>query len=252
MNIFSFPYLQVLLNAKIKQLLDVLPFFKGTDYTKFLILGHPRTGTSLLHTYLNSHWNVFSLNEPLNNTTDGRMLFKKHSKLIKTIGFKYFYEYTEDISKRNMFIELLKNDDIKIIKIERKNYLRTYVSRCIAEKTNEWSSTEAKHHSVDHKKIVFKKETFLHAFAQYKKNEQDTDALIKEYNSPVFETDYETLIQQPNEVMFSIQKFLGVPQHTPQSLLQRQNAEPLSVLIENYDYLKASFSGTEFELFFDE
>lgn len=252
MNLFSAQYLQIVLKAKTKQLLNVLPFFKRTDYTKFLIVGHPRTGTSLLHTYLNSHWNVLSLNEPLTNTKDSKLLFKTYSKLIKAVGFKYFYEYTEDLSKKNTLIELLKSDNIKIIKIERKNYLRTYVSRCIAEKTNEWSSTEVKQHSIDHKKIVLTKEDCLRAFAQYKKNELDTDTIIKEFNIPVFETDYETLIQQPNEVMFAIQKNLGVSQQTPQSLLLRQNAEPLNVLIENYENLKASFSGTEFEVFFDE
>ena len=252
MNIFSPTYLQILLKAKTKQILNGLPFFKSDNYTRFLIVGHPRTGTSLLHTFLNSHWNILSLNEPLTNTTDSRMLFKKYPKLIKAIGFKYFYEYTEDASKRNTLIELLKNKNIKIIKIERKNYLRTYVSHCIAEKTNEWSSTELKHYSIDYKKIFLTKEACLNAFAQYKKNEQDTNAIIKKFNIPVFETEYEMLIQQPNELMFAIQKFLGVSQLTPQSLLLRQNAEPLDMLIENYADLKSSFKGTEFEHFFNE
>jgi|GEM_PF-1988245 len=252
MNLFSAPYLQIVLKAKTKQLLNVLPFFKHTDYTKFLIVGHPRTGTSLLHTYLNSHWNVFSLNEPLTNTKDSKLLFKTYSKTIKAVGFKYFYEYTEDGSKKNTLIELLKSGNIKIIKIERKNYLRTYVSRRIAEKTNEWSSTEVKQHSLDHKKVILTKEACLYAFAQYKKNELDTDTIIKEFNIPVFETDYETLIQQPNEVMFAIQEFLGVSLQTPQSLLVKQNAEPLNELIENYTDLKTSFAGTEFEPFFNE
>lgn len=252
MNVFSTPYLQILFKAKTKQLLNVVPFFKQTNYTKFLIVGHPRTGTSLLHTYLNSHWNILSLNEPLANSVDSKVLFKKQPKLIKVVGFKYFYEYTDDAAKRNTLIELLKNNTIKIIKIERKNYLRTYVSRCIAEKTNEWSSTEVKQHSIDHKKVVLTKEDCLNAFAQYKKNEQGTNTIIKEFNIPVFETDYEMLIQQPNEIMFEVQKFLGVPQQMPQSLLQRQNAEPLNALIENYNDLKASFSGSEFEYFFNE
>jgi hypothetical protein len=252
MNIFSSTYLQTQLKVKIKQLLNVLPFFKSTAYTKFLIVGHPRTGTSLLHTYLNSHWNIVSLNEPLANATDSTMLFKKYSKVIKTVGFKYFYEYTRDVAKRNTFIELLKIDNIKIIKIERRNYLRTYVSLCIAEKTNEWSSTEIKQHSINDKKVTLTKEDCLLAFNQYKKNELNTDTIIREFNTPVFETEYETLVAEPNETMFAIQKFLNLSLQIPQSLLLRQNAEPLNVLIENYTDLKASFSGTEFETFFDE
>ena len=194
MNIFSTTYFNTLLKAKVKQTLNVLPFFKSNDYTIFLIVGHPRTGTSLLHTYLNSHWNILSLNEPLTDTTDSATLFTKQSKLIKAIGFKYFYEYTDNVSKKNTLIELLKKGNIKIIKIERRNYLRTYVSRCIAEKTNEWSSTGTTNHSIDQKKITLAKEDCLFAFDQYKKNEQETDATIRNYNASVFKTDYEMLV----------------------------------------------------------
>ncbi|HSY62455.1 MAG TPA: hypothetical protein VK796_11285 [Cytophaga sp.] len=235
-----------------KQALNALPFFKSSDYTIFLIVGHPRTGTSLLHTYLNSHWNILSLNEPLASTVNKTILFKKQPAIIKAAGFKYFYEYIEDITKRNTLIELLKKGNIKIIKIERKNYLRTYVSRCIAEKTNEWSSTKVKQHAIDYKKIMLTKGDCLLAFAQYKKNELDTDTIIKAFNTPVFKTDYETLVAEPDTTMFAIQKFLNVSQRISQSLLLRQNAEPLNVLVENYYDLKKSFSGTEFETFFDE
>jgi len=252
MNIFSATYLHILLKAKVKQVLNVLPFFKHSDYTIFLIVGHPRTGTSLLHTYLNSHWNVLSLNEPLAKNVNSKVLFKKQSQLIKAVGFKYFYEYTDDIAKRNILIELLKMSNVKIIKIERKNQLRTYVSRCIAEKTHEWSSTKEKQKSIEYKKIVLKKEDCLRAFAQYKKDEQDTDTISREFNTPVFKTEYETLIEQPNETMYAIQKFLDVPKYMPQSLLLRQNAEPLNLLIENYNDLKESFKGTEFEIFFED
>ena len=252
MNIFNATYLQILLKVKVKQVLNVLPFFKSRDYTVFLIVGHPRTGTSLLHTYLNFHWNVLSLNEPLAKTVDRKVLFKKQSQLIYAVGFKYFYEYTEDVTKKNTLIALLKNGNVKIIKIARKNQLRIYVSRCIAEKTNQWSSTQVKQNSINDKKVILTKENCLHAFAKYKKNEQDTDAIISEFDVPVFETDYVTLVAEPTETMFAIQKFLGVLQQIPQSLLLRQNAEPLNMLIENYNDLKESFKGTDFEIFFED
>lgn len=251
MNVFGTTYLYTQTKIKIKQLLEILPFYKRVDYTKFLIVGHPRTGTSLLHTYLNSHWNILSLNEPLTKTANDTILFGQRSKLIKAVGFKYFYEYTEDVLKKNTLIELLKKHPIKIIKIERRNYLRTYVSRCIAEKTNEWSSTGMKRHRVDRKQIRLSKEDFVQTMAQYQKNEADTNSIINEFDIPVFEIDYETLVAKPEETMFAIQQFLGVAQQAPYSLLVRQNAEPLDVLIENYTDLKAEFSGSAFEIFFD-
>lgn len=250
MNIFSLKYLNTLLKAKTKQVLNILPFLKSNSYTIFLIAGHPRTGTSLLHTYLNSHWNILSLNEPL--SADSNVRFKKQSKLIKLVGFKYFYEYTEDVLKKNTLIELLKRANIKIIKIERKNYLRTYVSRCIAEKTNEWSSTEVKQDPIEYKKVILTKENCLQAFAEYQKYEQETDAIIKQFTVPVFETDYDSLVAEPEKTMYAVQNFLGVSQQAPHSLLVRQNAEPLTMLIANYNDLKTSFSGTKFEFFFED
>lgn len=252
MNIFSSIYLNTLFKTKVKQLLNALPCFKSNKYTTFLIVGHPRTGTSLLHTYLNSHWNVLSLNEPLAKTVDSKVLFKKQSKIIHAVGFKYFYEYTEEVAKRNVFIELLKRDNIKIIKIERKNYLRTYVSLRIAEKTNEWSSIETKQNTQADKKIRLTKEDCIRAFDQYKKNERDTDIIIKEFNTPVYKINYETLVVEPCKTMFAIQSFLGVMHRMPQSLLVRQNSEPLNMLIENYDDMKESFSGTAFRIFFED
>lgn len=252
MSLFSTIYLNILIKAKIKRLLNVLPFFKRDDYTKFLIIGHPRTGTSLLHTYLNSHWNVLSLNEPLTHTTDSSFLFKKQSKLIKAVGFKYFYEYMNDEMKKNILIELLKSNTIKIIKINRKNYLRTYVSRCIAEKTNEWSSTSGKQYSVENKKVNVTKEACLHAFDAYRKDELKTQAVLTQYGAAIFEIEYNVLVAEPAKTMFAIQEFLGLSQQMPESLLVRQNAEPLHMLIENYNDLKKSFLGTAFEIFFEE
>ncbi len=251
MNIFNVNYIQLLIKARTKWFLNFLPFGKYRNYTPFLIVGHPRTGTSLLHTYLNSHSRILSLNEALSKNTEGEILFKKYSNYIKVVGFKYFYEYVEDPEKYKTLIELVLNYKIKILKINRKNYLRTYVSLKIAEKTDKWSSTAGNELAVD-KKIKLSKEECISAFNEYKSLEEKTVAILKQYKVPVLEIGYEELVTDPNQIMRNVYKFLGVKSQPPLSLLERQNPERISDLVENYSQLKSSFAGNEYEADFED
>jgi LPS sulfotransferase NodH len=236
----------------LKKLRNTIPFFKYQDYTPFLIIGHPRTGTSLLHTYLNSHANVLSLNEPLSYTTDGKALFKAYATFIKVVGFKYFHEYVLDIKKKNVLVQLITDHKIKVIKIHRQNYLRTYVSLCIAEKTKEWSSTSDRSTSLLNKQLYLTKDECILAFDNYKNLELSVEVLLAQYQTPVHEIDYEELVASPNKVMNGVYAFLGLSAHKPFSLLKRQNPEQLSALIVNYSALKMAFIGSDYEAYFED
>jgi LPS sulfotransferase NodH len=249
---FPSKYLNVLLGARLKHLMNLLPFFKHNTYTPFLILGHPRTGTSLLHTYLNSHNNILSLNEPLTHTNDGEALFKPYSKLITVVGFKYFHEYILDEAKKTSLINLASKHKIKVIKIDRKNYLRTYLSLCIAEKTNEWSSVGKSELGIIRKQISLTKDDCIAAFNNYKNIENETEKILNQYNIPVFQINYEDLVENSIAKMTEVQGFLGVEYQTPISLLKKQNPESLNELIINYNALKNEFIGTTYESFFEE
>jgi LPS sulfotransferase NodH len=252
MNVFSLIYLRVLFKTRVKRFLNTLPFFKHKTYTPFLIIGHPRTGTSLLHTYLNSHSNILSLNEPLANTTDGKILFRTYSKYIKVVGFKYFYEYIHDSDKRNALIQLVSEFKIKVLKIHRKNYLRTFVSLRIAEQTQEWSSTGKSSMNLINKKVKLSKEECINAFSNYINIEKETNAILKQYNIPIYEIDYEILDVDPTPVMEGVHKFLEVSSQTSFSLLIKQNPEKISDLIVNYNALKDEFKGSQYEQYFEE
>jgi LPS sulfotransferase NodH len=251
MNILNPIYFQVVLKARIKGLLNILPFYKHKKYTPFLILGHPRTGTSLLHTYLNSHSAILSLNEALAYTNDGKLLFHNYSKAIKVVGFKYFYEYILDAEKRNTLIQLVSDFKIKVLKIDRKNYLRTYISLKIAEKTKEWSSTGSTTFALKNKQLKLTKEECLTAFANYAAMEKETEVILKHYNIPVYTIEYEALDTNPIAVMNGVQEYLGVVPQTVFSLLTKQNPERISELILNYQELKNEFKGSEFESYFE-
>lgn len=252
MNILNLAYIKILFKARVKKLLNVLPYFKHKNYTYFLIIGHPRTGTSLLHTYLNSHFSILSLNEALANNKNGKPFFQAYSKVIKVVGFKYFYEYIQDSEKRNTLIQLVSDSKIKVLKIQRKNYLRTYLSLRIAENTKEWSSTGTTVFTLKNKQLKLTREECINAFANYASIEKETDLILKQHKVPVHEIAYEALDSNPVDVMNGIQRFLGVNPQAVFSLLTKQNPEKISELILNYKELKNEFKGSEFESYFEE
>ena len=63
---------------------------------------------------------------------------------------------------------------------------------------------------------------------------------------------FEDLVADRETALASVCGFLGVPPGPSSTTLRRQNPEPLRELIANYDELRASFAGTEYEAWFDD
>lgn len=127
---------------------------KSTDYTKFIILCTPRTGSNWLHTLLNSHWQIFSYGEairraiesetPLNQLSLETLIYTPHQTRIKAVGFKLFYEYWNDPAYKPFMQEAIKDKGIKIIHLTRNNILAQYTSLQKAEKSEIWSRSANK------------------------------------------------------------------------------------------------------------
>ena len=243
-------YIRIFIIVRVKQILQALPFFKDKKYTPFLIIGHPRTGTSLLHTYLNSHPGILSLNELLANDTDKNALFGKFSLSIKAVGFKYFYEYILEENKKALLGELLAAKKIKVLKIDRKDFFRTFVSLRIAEKTNQWSNSGDQQVGLKKKQMMLTAEECIAAFENYEKAETETMLLLKQFNIPVLEIDYDELDNQPEATLIQVQQFLGVKKKKLFTLLAKQNPEEITDLVVNYLELKQELSGTKWELLY--
>lgn len=241
----KFLRLYLFLLSKIKQ----IPLFQKKNYPIFIILGHPRTGTSLLHTYLNAHPQLLSLNEALSDNTNLSTLLSPKPFFIKAVGFKFFYEYIKNEDKQLILFNLLKNWEVKIINIKRKNLLRVYVSLLIAEKTQEWSSIET--HTKKNKTIEINPLECEKAFYNYKSLEKIVDEFVTQSNAKIIEIEYESYTEFPDLYNYKILKFLGLNPIKLHSLLKKQNPESLENLISNYSELKEYFKNSEFESYFE-
>src|SRR5687767_1263907 len=100
-----FLHIRTALIIKKKKWLNALSSKKNKEFSAFIILCEPRSGSTLLHTFLNYHPHIMSYGELLRENLEARkilhtpeslVLLKPHSSRLKAIGLKIFYEYTDD------------------------------------------------------------------------------------------------------------------------------------------------------------
>jgi LPS sulfotransferase NodH len=235
------PYLRTLLIIRKKQLFNFFSLKKGHQYTPFIILCEPRTGSTLLHTYLNSHPRIWSYGEVLRERQGKHkslrleeLVFKSHASFIKAVGLKLFYFYAVDPAYASIFREIIKRKDIKIIHLTREDRLSQFVSLKLAESSSTWSSTRKKE---GQKKIIVNVKGYLAFAKNSKKQEQSFDRLFHQHE--LLKLSYEELNQNPQTTLQKVQLFLGVPPRKLFTLLKKQNTEDLERVVENYEEVMA-------------
>ncbi|MFD1001721.1 sulfotransferase [Ohtaekwangia kribbensis] len=242
-----FQYLRTYLIIKRKQLLNAFSFSKSKSYIPFVILSEPRSGSTMLHTYLNSHTQIKSYGEVLRENIEANAIatetapyieslaFKPHATALKAIGLKLFYEYYEDARYSNSFNYVINRKDVKIIYLIRRDILKVYVSLKIAQKTNVWSSIKSAENE-PRPKIAIDRNDYIQFREEHLRHRRLFVTLLKDH--PLLEVAYEDLVQNPQPVLKSIQQFLGVKPKALFTLLKQQNPGSVESMITNYDEVK--------------
>ena len=143
-----------------------------TDYTRFIILGDARSGSTLAQQALNSHPNIVCFREIfafkpgyIDYDVDGwdghsaadyelrqrdaraflrERIFCAHADPIKAVGFKFHYVhfwFSEDTLPA-----LTEDRELRVVHLQRRNMLRSLVSLRIAEQTGQWLQHDAVKH----------------------------------------------------------------------------------------------------------
>ncbi|MEW6650485.1 MAG: Stf0 family sulfotransferase [Chloroflexota bacterium] len=244
------------------------------DYTRFIILGRSRTGSNYLRGLLNSHPAVLTLGEIFRNedTIDfdhpdfvltpqvlslyqsdpekflDTVVFRKVPAKTQALGFKLFYYHAREGNFSRLWQTLERRTHIHILHIKRRNILRTHVSRENAQQTGKWVNTsgekeEARSFHLDY-------QVCLEDFIRTRQWEQEAEQFFKYH--PVYEINYEDLVENTAGHIHEIQQFLGLPPHPVQARTYKQIQKPLSEIIANYAELKHEFAGSEWAVFFEE
>ena len=240
---------------------------------RFIIVSRGRSGSNLLVSLLNSHPAVRVhgdvLGESILRDPDRKaeILSEGPREYVKrcldrnlfesTIGAKVLYyqlerdyEETWGLPGLTDVREFLRSEsDIKVIHLKRLNRLKTFASIHVAAITKEFISRN-RSGGAGHVRISLAPGDCEREFKQIGQWERDYDEFFEDHE--IFDACYETLVARWQEEFDRILDFLDVPRRILRTNLQKQRSKHLSETIENYEELKAHFSGTEWSTFFED
>ena len=246
---------------------------ESTDYTKFLILCSPRTGSNMLVSLLASNPATLSMAELFDHRTvyfsvqvENRGLkngdeawlqvkrenptqflnciFGSYSNTIRAVGFKFFYHHDISACGRGVVWDALVGmRDLRIVHLRRRNTLRALVSLEIAKSTQRFVTfTEG----AEMVRVKLEMDTILHALQSTAQSEHEQRVLWDSHD--LHEVWFEDLAMNPIAVTRAVEHFLDVPVGPePTTPLFRQNPRSISDMVANYSDLCNTLTGTPFE-----
>jgi len=243
------------------------------DYQKFIIMGTPRAGSNFLASSLRSRKNIIIYGELFNEQSHKRrdilwdtpgyrttekaltfrdadpvafietMVFKRVPTYVEALGFKLFYHHADE--NWACVWPYLKEQELKVLHLKRRNQLRVHLSMSVAMRTKQFVSTnERKSHQLA---IALDYNKCLNWFETAKAWEMKFDSYFKD--SLVL--CYEDLAKNYTQNMRIIQEYLNVRVGETRSILKKQARLPLDKAIINFDQLKSRFIGSEWEVYFE-
>ena len=243
----------------------------SADYSRFLCVGNPRTGSTLLMRSLNNHSRIIGFGEIVKNIDrypghyhefgNGEAMFqrdpvafletrvfRKYPPAIEAVGFKIFYHHAprDTVWGKSVWDYLLAQPDMKILHLKRRNLLKVFLSKKQASRTGEYIKYS---HGADEALSIDPGEAQAF-FEQMKTGEAEYDALLS--GRPLIEVIYENLTRDYAAEMRRILEFLGVEPEDVNPGTDKRPSRSLASQIENYAELKEQFQGSPWEPFFTE
>lgn len=244
------------------------------DYKKFILIGHQRSGSTLIIGSLKKHPQAVTFGELLVEDQIGfnikgydnscetlyqarkafpieflnRYIFSSYPKETKTVGFKLFPDHLDNQHFKGVWDWVKQNQDVAIIFLSRRNKLASYASLLVAKKTKVFNISKDSQRTTT--TVTMDKEECL---AEFKKREQ-YEAVVREHiaNHKVMDITYEDLSEDPYAIVTQVQEFLGLDYSEPIITLKKKEIRPLSEVIDNYHELKQQFADTPWSSYFEE
>jgi hypothetical protein len=229
--------------------------------TRFVILAAPRTGSNMLCTLLDSHPEILCHHEVFNPTgiyyalglrdgsfNLGTLAERDRDPLAflgrlwasdqghTCVGFKMTHRQNEAV-----FLSLLANERIKKIVLRRRNRVRTFVSRKIAETTGVWEA----YHPADLPQVPPPVHVNMEQLVEHIRQDEayyaGIDGSLRASGQEALPMSYEDLMNV--DARRIALRFLEVGDGHGAGLTVksiRQNPAPLAELVSNFDELEQS------------
>jgi len=256
---------------------------------KFVLLGHRRSGSTLLLCGLAGNRNIYMFGELFNEHEDDRRkafasglrgcsvaerrgmseegfyrdgqdgaeflrdsVFYEHYWEPVAVGFKLFHHQARDTEgARRAWDYLVAQKDVHVIHLTRRNMLESMLSLRVALQTNQWASLAGESTAPTQPLAP------MHFSPQecegYFNETEESERWAREAFSghPSMEVEYEAdLCRGFQATVHRVQDFLGVPRRRARRLLRKQARVGPREQIGNYAELKAHFAGTPYASWF--
>ena len=250
------------------------------DYQKFLIIGHPRTGSNFLVSLLHSHPQIRAFGEVFTEYDDihwgysgykSKKIFdlrysypikflddivyrKTFPSTVVAVGFKLFYFQPKQPHQQVVRKYLQNIKGLKIIHLKRKNIFHTYISHLLAAVTDEWilmSKQKTDSEQTQAQQLTINYEDCLQTFEKIRNWEQEYTNLFSSPTQQLYELWYEELASDTAQQTKKLQAFLGVEERQLTTYTKKQPKKPIEQIVANYDELKEKFQDTCWHEFFN-
>ena len=249
---------------------------------RFLVLGMPRTGSTLLLTGLSQHPQIRAYGELFHQVRSEREgshalirdglpicfdenqddaiqfldseVFCPVPSEIRAVGFKLFGEHVKCSGTERLFSRLKEAyPDVKIIHIRRPNYLDVLISREMAKATRNWIKlVDAADAEKSFEPAPRPQRKAFHidpsTASAFFENMRLVDDFFREFfQGPNYhEVLYQNLAADYEGQLNAVYRHLGVDAHRPRQMTAKQIESPASGLISNMGELRTYFRGTRF------
>lgn len=243
-------------------------------YTPACIIGLPRSGTTLVRSFLNSHPDALLYNEIFHATKERRALrhpepasiildgadpepylheciFPPQSRNHSVIGFKLFPSHAASLGWEDLWQWAMRDPLLSIVHVERRNVLDIVLSMSIALRDRKWHTTE--NQPPAHSICIPWRE-----FAWRMQSTSDTQERIRAdlRQKPHVTVFYEALQANPRSALAPVLAHLGLPDSLlwNNEGLQKMASQQRRIALENYDELHklCTAEHPEWLRFFDE
>lgn len=264
-------------DAWARRLIRIRSAWGHSNYTKFVVLGVARTGSTMLVDLLAAHRQVIAFGElfrsedaigwdvrPFASDANGKALalYRKNPvrflrqtvhgrwpREVRAVGFKLFYYHARTHPFSAVWDYLRDTAAVRIVHVKRRNILAQYLSLRLAHQTDVWSTRQT---AVERAplRIRLDPELCREHFLQVRRQEDDAALFFRGH--AIKDVFYEDLNDDRERELRAIHGFLGLEPQAAMTDLVRQRRIPLSEAIENYAALKHSFAGTQWREFFND
>jgi hypothetical protein len=164
-------------------------------------------------------------------------IFQKYSEDVKAVGFKLFYLQARDDSWKAVW-DYIRDSDLRIIHMKRKNLLDRYLSHQLAEKSGVWIHLK-KGNEETNESIILNASDCAKNFHKSEFWQKQVDEFFQNNRKTILF--YEDLCKYPKGESRRIQDFLSLKPQELASITEKQRTKKKSEVITNLDDLKRQF-----------